>query len=115
MALRFRKVGEAGEYPAWVRALRGRCGSYVIKEHGWVSSSIEYVGESHTGRLYETLTRHFQRWTGRTSGPTFARASVEVAVVCTRADRAVPTQNALIRRLRPTLNVVGAAEEEVPF
>ena len=39
------------------RDLDGKSGVYVIRE----GSEIVYVGESHTNRLYDTLTRHFQQ------------------------------------------------------
>lgn len=55
----YRAVGERGQpYPAWLRALRGESGVYVIRDRR--SHEILYVGESSAGRLYETLTRHFQ-------------------------------------------------------
>lgn len=112
----FRALGKAGAYPAWLRALRGRSGVYVVRELGWFGpGSIAYVGESHSGRLYQTLTRHFQRWRGPTSGPTFDRADVEVAVAVTKARHAVAAQNALIRKHRPTENVRGLVLEEAPF
>jgi Uri superfamily endonuclease len=38
-----------------VRDLKGKSGVYVIRENG----ETVYVGSS-VGRLYETLTRHFQ-------------------------------------------------------
>ncbi|HTR50267.1 MAG TPA: M23 family metallopeptidase [Kofleriaceae bacterium] len=56
----YRQVGASGEpYPDWVRALRGKSGVYVIREIG---GDIVYVGSSGAGRLYATLTRHFQGW-----------------------------------------------------
>lgn len=115
--MKFRGIGRAGElYPPWVRALKGKSGTYVIRVHGWVASEIAYVGESHTGRLYETLTRHFQRWSGPTSGPTFARQDCDVAVVVTRPERAVARQNALIARHRPQHNTVANPDADpVPF
>jgi hypothetical protein len=60
-SLSYRPIGRSGEpYPAWVRALRGKSGVYVIRERQRDGSSpIVYVGESHTSRLYQTLTRHF--------------------------------------------------------
>jgi hypothetical protein len=61
-ALIYRPLGETGTpYPEWVRALKGKSGVYVIREtQRDGSSEIVYVGESHTARLYQTLTRHFQ-------------------------------------------------------
>jgi len=55
----YRPVGERGEdYPEWLRNLRGSSGVYVIRDAR--TSEVLYVGESHSGRVYETLTRHFQ-------------------------------------------------------
>lgn len=60
-ALVFRPVGASGDpYPDWVRDLDGKSGVYVIRERRGESAEIVYVGESHTDRLYDTLTRHFQ-------------------------------------------------------
>ena len=54
-------VGNAGEfYSEKIRALRNVSGVYVIYDR--VEQEITYIGESHTGRLYKTMTRHFQRW-----------------------------------------------------
>ena len=58
----YRPVGSRGEaYPEWVRDLKGKSGVYVIREVD-KSGNAEtvYVGSS-VGRLYSTLTRHFQR------------------------------------------------------
>ena len=53
----YRHVGASGEpYPDWVRALKDQSGVYIIRERG----EIVYVGSS-VGRLYDTLTRHFQQ------------------------------------------------------
>jgi hypothetical protein len=65
---------------------------------------VVYIGESHTNRLYSTLLRHFQHWTGETAGPTFAASKVEVAVVRCPGNRAITLQNALIEEYRPRLN-----------
>ena len=54
----YRPVGDRGEpYPVWVRALKGEAGVYVIRDAD--THEVLYVGSS-TGRLYDTLTRHFQ-------------------------------------------------------
>jgi hypothetical protein len=60
--LTYRPVGARGEpYPDWVQALRGKSGVYVIRERDASGAPVVvYVGESHSDRLYETLTRHFQ-------------------------------------------------------
>lgn len=126
----YRSIGASGEpYPAWVRALRGKSGSYVIKAVGLFGSTIVYVGESHSGRLYETMTRHFQGWSRdkgffrgwfvvseNDPGTTYDRAACEVAVRITSAGRALDAQAELIRKLKPRDNVLGTgAAEPVPF
>jgi hypothetical protein len=125
-SLIYRPVGQRGEpYPEWVRALKGRSGVYVIREGG----EPVYVGESHTDRLYETLTRHFQAWRrwkgfwrgqfaeGHDPGLTYERSAVEVATRVTRSDAAVDEERRLIERLRPRDNLLGqpALGDEAPF
>jgi hypothetical protein len=126
-ALTYRRVGARGEdYPAWLRSLRGRSGVYVIRDAR--TGEILYVGESHTGRLYETLTRHFQEWRrwkgfwrgqygeGHDPGLTYPRDRVEVAVRVTAPSDAIAHEARLIRRLAPRDNLLGQAEhDEVPF
>ena len=91
-------------YPDWIRALHDRNGVYVIRERG--SGVIAYVGESHSSRLYGTLTRHFQTWSPKydTAGPTYDRANVEVAVVTVPKTHAMYLQNDLICALDPRDN-----------
>ncbi len=88
-------------YPAWVRALRGKSGVYLIRSN---AGALLYVGESHTGRLYETLTRHFQSWSGPTAGNTYGRGAVKVAAIVTPAGKAVARQNRLICEMQPRDN-----------
>jgi hypothetical protein len=135
-SLSYRPIGRSGEsYPAWVRALRGKSGVYIIRERQRDGSSpVVYVGESHASRLYQTLTRHFQAWrrakkfwagqyTGSQShdpGLTYDRARCTVAVRVLPAERAVEEEARLIARLRPRDNLIGQpdeldADEAVPF
>ncbi len=92
----------------WLRALRGRAlnGVYLIRDAG--SHEIVYIGESHTGRLYETLTRHLYNWNGRGSGPSYPPALIEVAVIVaeTPLDDPVADQSALIQEHEPRDNVM---------
>ncbi len=106
MSLEFKAVKEGNAVAEWVKESKGRSGVYIIRERGFLGD-ILYVGESHTGRLYTTLLRHFQQWTGPTAGPTFANSDVEVAIVRTPADKALETQNAIIEEYEPKLNVIG--------
>jgi hypothetical protein len=125
----YRPIGARGEaYPEWVRDLKGKSGVYVIREidkNG--DAETVYVGSS-VGRLYNTLTRHFQTWRrwknfwkgqydqGHDPGLTYPRDRVEVAVRLTKPDDALDEESRLIRRLRPRDNLLGAViEEEVPF
>jgi hypothetical protein len=125
--LKYRSVGTVGApYPEWVRALRGQSGVYVIRDRA--TREVLYVGESHSGNLYETLTRHLQqwnRWTKRSWWPgqfaesdhdpglTYARDAVEVAARVTDLNEAVDEELRLIERLRPRDNLRGQPVEEV--
>ena len=126
----YRPMGKRGEpYPEWVRDLDGKSGVYVIRERKRDGSTeIVYVGESHTNRLYDTLTRHLQTWRrwkgfwkgqygeGHDPGLTYDRDRVEVAVRLTSPSDALDEEARLIRRLRPRDNLLGQpAEEAVPF
>ncbi len=102
--MNFKNLMDGRKISPWVRELAGKSGVYIIRAKGFLGS-IVYIGESHTGRLNSTLLRHFQHWTGKTSGPTFARSNVEIAVFKTRKENAVELQNALIEEHRPKLNM----------
>jgi len=120
--LRFRPVGySGGPYPAWVRALDGQSGVYVIREHEARGPRIVYVGESGGDRLYSTLTRHFQSWSrkGRVyqkysehdPGLTYQRERCDAATIITPADRAYDIQIAFIQWLRPRDNLIGQPDD----
>jgi len=125
----YRRVGKPTEdYPTWVRNLRGESGVYVIRKIG---GAVVYVGSS-VGRLYDTLTRHFQTWRrwksywkgqysqGHDPGLTYDRGSVEVAIKLTSPDDAHDEELRMIRRLAPRDNLIGQREpepelEDAPF
>ena len=126
-SLVYRPIGASGEpYPEWVRTLKGKAGVYVIRDIE--SRDVVYVGSS-AGRLYDTLTRHFQVWRrykgfwrgqygeGHDPGLTYERSSVEVAVRLTSPSRSLDEEMRLIARIRPRDNLIGqaVAAEEVPF
>jgi hypothetical protein len=133
--LTYRPLGRSGErYPPWIHALRGKSGVYIIRERQRDGSNpIVYIGESHTDRLYQTLTRHFQTWRrlkkfwrdqyggqGHDPGLTYDRARCTVAVRVLPAERAMDEEARLIVRLRPRDNLVGQPQEigtddHVPF
>jgi hypothetical protein len=124
----YRPIGDSGEaYPDWIRALKGKAGVYVIRD--LESHEVVYVGSS-AGRLYDTLTRHFQTWRrwkgfwkgqygeGHDPGLTYDRDSVEVSVRLTPPSASLDEEMRLIHRLNPRDNLIGQAEreaDEVPF
>ncbi|MBK7079122.1 MAG: hypothetical protein IPH44_43340 [Myxococcales bacterium] len=122
--LTFASVGDPGEpYPDWVRALRDVSGVYAIREHDGRRPVLVYIGESHTDRLYQTLTRHWQTWrrvgigrreSAHDPGVWYARSRCEAAVLVTPADRAQCLQDALIEYLSPRDNLVRATSLECP-
>jgi len=133
-ALVYRPIGESWEpYPDWVRALDGKSGVYVIRETQRDGSEVTvYVGESHSDRLYQTLTRHFQTWRrskkfwtgqyggqGHDPGLTYPRDRVTVAVRVLPPARAIEEEARLIQRLRPRDNLLGQPaddeDETLPF
>lgn len=112
--LTFRTLGRKGEpWPSWVRDLASRSGVYLIKSKR--SRRVVYVGESHTGKLYGTLTRHFQRWKGQTAGHTFNRSGVLVAVLTSGPRAAQRLQSKLIEKHQPDYNLYLKGGEDVPF
>ncbi|MCC7108002.1 MAG: hypothetical protein IT382_01830 [Deltaproteobacteria bacterium] len=117
-----RPVGDRGErYPAWLTDLAGASGCYVIRDKA--TGRALYVGESHTGRLYQTISRHLQAW-GRLKahwvgllgaqahdpGTTYDRSTVTVGVVITSPAAAMPLQRRLIRSLKPRDNILETGE-----
>lgn len=131
----WRKIGREDSTPRrgvgfapWVRELKGKSGVYFIRVPG--RTRLEYVGESHTGRLYDTFTRHFQRWSttkgaeyrrwylarvGRGVGPTWDRNEVEAAVILTSPSVAVEVQDRFIERFDPTFNWKAVPEGHDPL
>jgi excinuclease UvrABC nuclease subunit len=101
--MNFRPVVEGRSYADWIGQYRDKSGVYLIRAKD--GGEILYIGESHSDTLTRTLTRHFNKWTGPTAGPTYARSKVEVAVIKTRKERALEYQNALIEEHRPKDNI----------
>ena len=126
----WRPVGKNGDpYPAWLRALEQSSGVYAIRVPGVFSPTVVYVGESHSGRLLKTVTRHFQYWSrgkgwwdgmfapssDADPGRTCPRGDCEVAIQPCPASQAIALQYKWIKSLAPRDNIIGADEEEVPF
>lgn len=97
-------------YAEWLRELRNENGCYVIRDAD--TRETLYVGESHSSRLYTTITRHFQAWEGYTAGTRYDPADVEVAVRTMPPSAAPGHQLELIERLDPADNSYGRADLE---
>ncbi len=114
-ALNYRTpLGVKFRFALWLIALKGHSGAYVIRSRK--NGKVLYVGESHTGRLADTLRRHFNEWNDKTGRAHFVYdpAKVEVAIRRCTAKRASSVQDSLIARLHPRDNSQ-CKECEVPF
>jgi hypothetical protein len=91
-------------YPDWVRGLKRKNGVYLIRVRK--GGELAYIGESHTDRLYSTLTRHLQDWAPYwgTASPTYRRGDVDVSVVVVPKTHAMYLQDELICALEPRDN-----------
>lgn len=119
----FPVVGADGRYHAHLAEL---CEFKVSGVYAIVGprGSVLYVGESHSGRLYDTITRHFRRWKldpkndalgRRRGGTTYDRAKVRVVYLITEAADAAGVQYAEIQRLRPRDNTIECESCEIPI
>ena len=99
---------DGGAFASWLSELRGRGWSGVYLVRDIETREVVYIGESHTGRLYETMTRHLYAWNGKGSGPSYHPALVEMAVILaeTPLDDPVADQYALIQEHEPRDNVM---------
>ncbi len=117
------RAGQRAKYHPDLVRLRGRRASGVYAIYDDDTYELLYIGESHTGRLYDTITRHFRAWTPdndpqgrRRGGTTYDRRRVRVAYELTTPDLAQATQYAAILMLDPRDNQVdgsAAAAEAV--
>jgi len=109
-------------YAPELAALNGleASGVYVILSR---SGRVLYVGESHTGRLYGTITRHFRKWSPsrgaayangrRFGGVPYDREKCFVAWEVCEPEQCAAFQWAEIVRLSPADNSVPATPAEV--
>jgi hypothetical protein len=105
--LKYRAPYLDGETAEWVSKIGNRSGVYIIRDKR--SKKVLYVGESHTGRLRKTMLRHFQFWSGFTSGKTYSKESVEVAIRYTPPPSAVSCQDNFICKLNARDNEIRTA------
>ena len=102
---------DPSRFAAWVRDTRGYSGVYLIRSRdgGWLGGGptepreIVYIGESHTARLYETLTRHFQQWSSP-SNVVYERERVDVSIALLDGADAIAEQDRQILRWTPRDN-----------
>ncbi len=113
-----------GQYVARLDDLRHKhaSGAYAIIDAR--TREVLYIGESHTGRLFDTLTRHFRSWAispdqdaqGRRRGGTeYDRQDVLVALCITSDARANELQVDEIARLDPTDNLLLFPADDLPI
>lgn len=113
IAAAFNATDGRGRYAGELQWLRERreSGIYALVDRR--SGRVLYIGESHSGRLYDTITRHFRAWSiprgrdaqgRRYGGTTYDRSAVAIAWASTPAELAQETQYAEIQRLRPRDN-----------
>lgn len=88
---------DRGVFWEWLRQLEGFSGVYEIRDAE--THAILWIGESHTARLYGTITRHFQPWSSR-SNVTYDRRAVEVRVMVTPPEIAQATQHVAIQEAK---------------
>jgi hypothetical protein len=109
----FNATGADGKYSSTLQLLsRGKhSGVYAILDRR--SHQVLYIGESHSGRLFDTITRHFRSWSmprgadpqgRRRGGEMYERSQVAIAYALTPAELAQEIQYAEIQRLRPRDN-----------
>jgi len=111
-------LGPDGRFADWMREAIGKSGVYLIRDAG--TREVVYIGESHTGRLFKTLTRHLWNWNGQGSGPNYSQRRVEVCFETFSDGReAIEEQFRLIRKLKPRDNVQDGRSliplDDVPF
>jgi excinuclease UvrABC nuclease subunit len=113
MGYQYRSVAKnnKNKFPQWMNILKNRSGVYIIKNRN--TGEVLYIGESHTGRLDNTLKRHFYAWEDSPEREHFIfhTHDVEVAVILTPPKNAQKTQNILIKRLLPKHNTQAIPEE----
>ena len=121
--------GEASPWPDFVQSVKRDSGIYAIRDKA--THRVLYVGSS-GGRLYDTITRHFQQWkrdkkwwsglrgggaTGHDPGVTYARGRCELAIMTCRKGDHLAYEAYFIDTLKPRDNLVKdpAGEKPVPF
>lgn len=65
-----------------------------------------YVGESHSGRLRDTLSRHWREWNCDGNCPTYQRGTIQVAWYRTHARETLDFEAYLIEQYRPLDNEI---------
>ena len=106
----FDAVDDSGSYSALLTALRGSQASGIYAIIDKSTEELLYIGESHSGRLFDTITRHFRQWrrddagNRRTGGIMYNRARVRIAFSVLDAGAAQAAQYAEIMARNPRDN-----------
>ncbi len=113
-------VGARGSRRAFHPGLRkahGASGVYALRDRA--SKSVIYVGESHKGRLYKTLIRHFGDPSGqfarRGEWTHLAPERLEVAIWLCKPSSAVQLECEAIRHYDPQANRARCDSDAAPF
>ncbi len=89
---------QGGAYHPHLAELRSYEASGVYAIVSRKGGRVLYIGESHTGRLYDTITRHFRAWgvpakidgSGRRQGGTqYDRTKARIVYLITPKDEAI--------------------------
>ena len=123
----FPAVNAVGKYARELVVLRDTNASGIYAILNTSTGAALYIGESHTGRLYDTITRHFRRWKldpsqdtygRRRGGTTYERRDVSVMIYLCDPTIATDEQYKLIRALKPRDNSLDCHTcdgSDVPF
>lgn len=106
--------GKKGQrYPAAMPPM-GISGVYAIAD---ADGKVLYVGESHSGRLRDTLSRHWREWSCDGNCPTYQRGRIQVAWYRTHARDTLDVEAYLITHYQPEDNelVPDDYDDEPPF
>lgn len=110
---------EDGRWSTDVQALAGQNGVYLIGDRR--DGNLLYIGESHTGRLYGTITRHYQQWSDSfdTAGVQYEfdgpndYTQIAIAVIDEMISPPSLVQDLLVMHCRPQDNRYMPTDEDI--
>jgi excinuclease UvrABC nuclease subunit len=117
------KKGAAYKWDAALASVQNESGVYVLRDRE--SGEVLYVGESHTGRLYRTMLRHFHDSSGKfeTLGEWVHHAPtrLDYKVFIAPAAAVPDLERDAVEYFEPKINKLlvadadGGSDDEVPF